>query len=119
MAGANSQWWRRSPSSPIWLWLRRIQPRRPASTIYLPNYDSVAAYETAAALTFATGVAVGAWSTDGYWNSWNWETGAIYRYGGWAGYGSGWAGCPGGGAATSTPSTTTTSGPTTSATTPT
>lgn len=24
-----SQWWRRSPSSPIWLWLRRIQPRRP------------------------------------------------------------------------------------------
>lgn len=46
-----------------------IQPTNP-STIYVPYYDPVAAYETAAALIFATGVAVGAWSTYGYWNSW-------------------------------------------------
>ena len=67
-----------------------IQPTDP-STVYVPTYDPVAAYQpysgVAPLLGFGAGIAVGALWNNNYWN---WGTGAIYPPV-WAGY-SGWRG---------------------------
>ena len=67
-----------------------IQPTDP-STVYVPSYDPVAAYQPYSAvaplLGFGAGIAVGALFNNNYWN---WGTGAIYPPT-WAGY-SGWRG---------------------------
>ena len=67
-----------------------IQPTDP-STVYVPTYDPVAAYQPytgiAPLLGFGAGIAVGALWNNNYWN---WGTGAIYPPN-WAGY-SGWRG---------------------------
>jgi hypothetical protein len=67
-----------------------IQPTDP-STVYVPSYDPVAAYQPytgiAPLLGFGAGIAVGALWNNNYWN---WGTGAIYPPT-WAGY-SGWNG---------------------------
>jgi Protein of unknown function (DUF3300) len=67
-----------------------IQPTDP-STVYVPTYDPVAAYQPytgiAPLLGFGAGIAVGALWNNNYWN---WGTGAIYPPT-WAGY-SGWRG---------------------------
>ncbi len=67
-----------------------IQPTDP-STVYVPTYDPVAAYQPytgiAPLLGFGAGIAVGALWNNNYWN---WGTGAIYPPT-WAGY-SGWSG---------------------------
>jgi hypothetical protein len=67
-----------------------IQPTDP-STVYVPTYDPIAAYQPytgiAPLLGFGAGIAVGALWNNNYWN---WGTGAIYPPT-WAGY-SGWSG---------------------------
>ncbi len=67
-----------------------IQPTDP-STVYVPTYDPVAAYQPytgiAPLLGFGAGIAVGALWNNNYWN---WGSGAIYPPV-WAGY-SGWNG---------------------------